>query len=108
MKLPRNVLLYVATFDNPTVVAQAGQVSKNVTTNELANWHRYKYLKGGPNNTFENPFDKGCRKNCTDTCFPERSSPAPLVLVGDQQETMSLLKMEQGQLANSNNGSNPS
>lgn len=26
-------------------IAQASQVARNVTTNELANWHRYRYLQ---------------------------------------------------------------
>lgn len=34
------------------------QVARNVTTNELANWHRYKYLQT-PSGQFHNPFSKG-------------------------------------------------
>jgi palmitoyltransferase len=39
-------------------VAQASQVARNVTTNELANWHRYKYLQTS-DGQFHNPFNRG-------------------------------------------------
>eukprot|EP01018_Ginkgo_biloba_P015937 Gb_13259 [translate_table: standard] len=44
---------------------QASQIARNITTNEMANAVRYNYLKG-PGGHFRNPFDHGCRKNCTD------------------------------------------
>ena len=80
-------------------VTQGSQIARNVTTNELANWHRYKYLKDAEGQ-FSNPFDKGCKTNCTEALFPARTPSAPFVIPHDQPETMSLLKMEQGQLAN--------
>ena len=80
-------------------VTQASQIARNITTNELANWHRYKYLKDAEGQ-FKNPFDKGCKTNCTDALFPAQTPPAPFAILHDQPETMSLLKMEQGQLAN--------
>ncbi|XP_074281192.1 protein S-acyltransferase 24 isoform X2 [Silene latifolia] len=46
-------------------VVQASQISRNITTNEMANAMRYSYLKG-PNGRFRNPFDHGVRKNCSD------------------------------------------
>ncbi|XP_010939302.1 probable protein S-acyltransferase 23 [Elaeis guineensis] len=46
-------------------VAQATQIARNVTTNELANAYRYWYLRG-PDGRFRNPYNHGCRKNCTD------------------------------------------
>lgn len=80
-------------------VTQGSQIARNITTNELANWHRYKYLKDAEGQ-FSNPFDKGCKTNCTEALFPARAPSAPFVIPHDQPETMSLLKMEQGQLAN--------
>uniref|UniRef100_A0A7N0T1B8 S-acyltransferase n=1 Tax=Kalanchoe fedtschenkoi TaxID=63787 RepID=A0A7N0T1B8_KALFE len=46
-------------------VVQASQISRNITTNEMANVMRYSYLRG-PTGRFRNPYDYGCRKNCTD------------------------------------------
>jgi hypothetical protein len=36
------------------------QVARNVTTNELANWSRYRYMKHADGDFF-NPFDRGIR-----------------------------------------------
>lgn len=47
---------------------QASQISQNITTNEMANVMRYSYLKGA-GGLFKNPYDHGCRKNCTDFLF---------------------------------------
>lgn len=55
------VLLSVATL----CVVQISQVCRNVTTNELANSHRYRYLRG-PDGLFANPYDQGWQKNCTE------------------------------------------
>uniref|UniRef100_K3YQT1 S-acyltransferase n=1 Tax=Setaria italica TaxID=4555 RepID=K3YQT1_SETIT len=46
-------------------VIQASQISRNVTTNEMANAMRYSYLRG-PGGRFRNPYDHGVRKNCSD------------------------------------------
>ncbi|KAK9149562.1 hypothetical protein Scep_008319 [Stephania cephalantha] len=46
-------------------VMQASQISRNITTNEMANALRYSYLRG-PGGRFRNPYDHGIRKNCTD------------------------------------------
>ncbi|KAL8152633.1 hypothetical protein V2J09_010393 [Rumex salicifolius] len=46
-------------------ILQASQISRNITTNELANAMRYTYLRG-PNGRFRNPYDHGIKKNCTD------------------------------------------
>lgn len=74
---------------------QASQVAKNVTTNELANWTRYRYLRGA-DGTFHNPFDRGLRQNCIDCWFPD-TAPLPPAVLDDDSSSMSLLKMEQGQ-----------
>ncbi|PKI66749.1 hypothetical protein CRG98_012944 [Punica granatum] len=46
-------------------IVQASQISRNITTNEMANMMRYSYLKG-PGGWFRNPYDHGCKKNCSD------------------------------------------
>lgn len=59
--------------------AQASQISRNVTTNELANWHRYKYLQT-PDGAFNNPFNKGCWHNCWEVFSPHKQPPAPVYM----------------------------
>lgn len=46
-------------------VIQASQISRNITTNEMLNVMRYSYLRG-PSGQFRNPYDHGCKKNCSD------------------------------------------
>ncbi|XP_043709002.1 probable protein S-acyltransferase 23 [Telopea speciosissima] len=46
-------------------IAQTSQIARNITTNEMANAARYGYLRG-PDGRFRNPYNHGCRKNCTD------------------------------------------
>ncbi|KAM0937954.1 putative protein S-acyltransferase [Dioscorea sansibarensis] len=46
-------------------IAQASQIARNITTNEVANINRYSYLHG-PGGRFRNPYNHGCQKNCTD------------------------------------------
>ncbi|KAF3435835.1 hypothetical protein FNV43_RR22927 [Rhamnella rubrinervis] len=46
-------------------MVQASQIARNITTNELANALRYGYLRG-PDGRFRNPYNHGCRKNCSD------------------------------------------
>ncbi|OMO61697.1 Zinc finger, DHHC-type, palmitoyltransferase [Corchorus olitorius] len=41
------------------------EISRNITTNEMANIMRYSYLRG-PSGRFRNPYDHGCRRNCSD------------------------------------------
>ncbi|CAD7697307.1 unnamed protein product [Ostreobium quekettii] len=60
-------------------VTQASQIFRNLTTNEMANWYRYKYLKGA-NGAFRNPFDRGCFSNCRETCLPSLTPKAPVSL----------------------------
>lgn len=55
------VLIAVTTL----TTAQASQIARNITTNELANAIRYGYLRG-PDGRFHNPYNHGCRKNCAD------------------------------------------
>ncbi|KAF6140343.1 hypothetical protein GIB67_011362 [Kingdonia uniflora] len=46
-------------------IVQASQISRNITTNEMANIMRYSYLRG-PSGRFSNPYDHGIQKNCFD------------------------------------------
>lgn len=41
------------------------QISRNITTNEMANALRYNYLRGA-GGRFRNPYDHGCKRNCSD------------------------------------------
>lgn len=61
-------------------IAQASQVTRNVTTNELTNWHRYRYLHDRKGE-FHNPFDKGWRANCVEVCDPGQAPQAPYVVL---------------------------
>lgn len=65
-------------------IAQASQVSRNVTTNELSNWSRYEYLHedGKRDGDFVNPFDRGCRKNCAEVCRPARAPKSVYTVEG--------------------------
>lgn len=47
------------------LIVQVSQISRNITTNEMANAIRYGYLRG-PDGRFRNPYNHGCRKNCSD------------------------------------------
>jgi palmitoyltransferase len=42
-------------------------VIRNITTNELANLHRYHYLRNA-DGRFKNPFDKGISQNMYTFC----------------------------------------
>eukprot|EP00210_Caulerpa_lentillifera_P009450 g9011.t1 len=68
---------------------QASQAVRNLTTNELTNWYRYKYLHGR-DGQFYNPFDKGAMNNCRELCIPDLASRAPVAL-DMERETDSLL-----------------
>ncbi|XP_051152494.1 protein S-acyltransferase 24-like [Andrographis paniculata] len=55
------ILSSVATLTH----VQASQIARNITTNEMFNRTRYSYLRG-PGGHFRNPYDHGCKKNCSD------------------------------------------
>jgi len=79
-------------------IAQASQVSRNVTTNELSNWSRYGYLheNGRGDGDFVNPFDRGCRKNCREVYFPARA-PKPVYTVEGIRATKPSLQSGEGE-----------
>ncbi|XP_038682362.1 probable protein S-acyltransferase 23 isoform X2 [Tripterygium wilfordii] len=58
-----DIVIFVAA--TTLTISQASQIARNITTNELANAIRYNYLRS-PNGRFRNPYNHGCRKNCTD------------------------------------------
>ncbi|EEF44063.1 Palmitoyltransferase TIP1, putative [Ricinus communis] len=58
-----DVIIFMAA--TTLTIAQASQIARNITTNELANAARYGYLRG-PDGRFRNPYNHGCRKNCSD------------------------------------------
>ncbi|MBA0823924.1 hypothetical protein Goarm_020617, partial [Gossypium armourianum] len=55
----------VLTSATTLTIIQATQIARNITTNEVSNAIRYRYLHG-PEGRFRNPYNHGCRKNCTD------------------------------------------
>lgn len=58
-------LVLSTSINQLTLIALFCQISRNITTNEMANVMRYSYLRG-PGGRFWNPYDRGCRKNCSD------------------------------------------
>jgi len=74
-------------------LTQASQVFRNLTTNEMTNWYRYKYLRDS-NGAFRNPFDRGCLGNCRDACLPTLTPRAPISL--DDLDRDALLNAERG------------
>lgn len=77
--------LFVLISVTALAITQATQISRNVTTNELANWQRYSYLRDA-HGLFMNPFDRGCRNNCLEAMLPKRGAVAPMVL--PEQESL--------------------
>ncbi|KAL2537136.1 putative protein S-acyltransferase 23 [Forsythia ovata] len=61
--LVMDAAIFISTATLLTV--QASQIARNITTNEMANAIRYGYLRG-PDGRFRNPYNHGCRKNCSD------------------------------------------
>ncbi|KAA3486048.1 protein S-acyltransferase 24-like isoform X1 [Gossypium australe] len=59
------------------VVSQATQISRNITTNEMANIMRYSYLRGA-DGQLRNPYDHGCWKNCSDFMINGYNEDVPI------------------------------
>ena len=70
------LFLYVlyAIFTLIMSIVQTKQISSNVTTNELINWHRYPGWSR-QDGSFKNPYDRGLRHNLKH--FFLRSAPLP-------------------------------
>jgi palmitoyltransferase len=61
------------------LLAQGNSIAKNLTTNEMANSHRYNYLGMDSYGRIFNPFDKGCHQNCLEVIHPSKGiSPVRL------------------------------
>merc|ERR1711907_583483 len=53
-------------------MAQINSIVKNMTTNEMANAHRYNYIAMDSYGRVFNPFDKGCNENCLEVMYPSK------------------------------------
>ncbi|KAJ8768158.1 hypothetical protein K2173_021098 [Erythroxylum novogranatense] len=73
-------------------VVQASQISRNITTNEMANAMRYSYLRG-PGGHFRNPYDHGFRKNCSDFLINGYNEDVEYVEGLSHSEGISLMHM---------------
>ncbi|XP_022755204.1 protein S-acyltransferase 24-like [Durio zibethinus] len=84
---------------------QASQISRNITTNEMANVMRYSYLRGA-GGRFRNPYDHGCRKNCTDFLINGYNEDIPASEDSAHSEGISMVQMprENGDLQGLANG----
>ncbi|KAI3725008.1 hypothetical protein L1987_64779 [Smallanthus sonchifolius] len=81
-------------------VMQISQVGRNITTNEMANMMRYNYLRG-PGGRFRNPYDHGCKKNCSDFLINGYNEDIEIVESAPQSEGINMMPI-------SNNNNNTS
>ncbi|KAD3067952.1 hypothetical protein R6Q59_018048 [Mikania micrantha] len=87
---------------------QISQVGRNITTNEMANAMRYSYLKG-PGGRFRNPYDHGCKKNCSDLFINGYNEDIELIEAAAQSNEINMMPMSSrslNPLQNSPNGNN--
>ncbi|KHG04996.1 Palmitoyltransferase AKR1 [Gossypium arboreum] len=84
-------------------IIQASQISRNITTNEMANVMRYSYLKG-PGGRFRNPYDHGCWKNCSDFLIKGYNEDIQVIEDAVHSEGIGMVQMtrENGSLGNKN------
>ncbi|KAK6944434.1 Palmitoyltransferase, DHHC domain [Dillenia turbinata] len=71
-------------------VVQASQISRNITTNEMANAMRYSYLRG-PGGRFRNPYDHGIKKNCSDFLINGYNEDVEYVEQSDHSEGIGMM-----------------
>lgn len=77
-------------------VVQASQISRNITTNEMANAMRYSYLRG-PGGRFRNPYDHGIKKNCSDFLIHGYNEDVESVEeLGQSEEGIGMMHMARG------------
>lgn len=75
---------------------QASQISRNITTNEMANALRYSYLRG-PGGRFRNPYDHGIKKNCSDFLINGYNEDLEYVEEsGNSEEGLGMMHMARG------------
>ena len=67
------------------LMAQINSIVKNMTTNEMANAHRYNYIAMDSYGRVFNPFDKGCNENCLEVMYPSKGV-TPVVLEDEVQQ----------------------
>ncbi|KAK1420957.1 hypothetical protein QVD17_22956 [Tagetes erecta] len=86
---------------------QISQVGRNITTNEMANAMRYSYLRG-PGGRFRNPYDHGCKKNCSDLFINGYNEDIELIEEAEQSNEISMMPMSSRNLNQIQNGANGS
>ncbi|KAK9073813.1 hypothetical protein SSX86_006407 [Deinandra increscens subsp. villosa] len=84
---------------------QISQVGRNITTNEMANMMRYNYLRG-PGGRFRNPYDHGCKKNCSDFLINGYSEDIEIIESEPQSEGINMMPVSNNNNNNSNSNSN--
>ncbi|KAI3495995.1 hypothetical protein L1887_38344 [Cichorium endivia] len=79
---------------------QISQVGRNITTNEMANMMRYNYLRGA-SGRFRNPYDHGCKKNCSDFLINGYNEDIQVIeeSPADQSEGINMMPMNNPSLA---------
>ena len=75
------------------------QISRNITTNEMANAMRYNYLRG-PGGRFRNPYDHGMKKNCSDFLIKGYNEDLELIEESGRDEGTGMRHMNSSNLQN--------
>lgn len=81
------------------------QIARNITTNEMSNAMRYSYLRG-PGGRFQNPYDHGIRKNCSDFLFKGYNEDVELLDQTPASQELGMIQMTRS--PNAQNGENHS
>ncbi|TYH93260.1 hypothetical protein ES332_A13G241900v1 [Gossypium tomentosum] len=84
------------------VVSQATQISRNITSNEMANIMRYSYLRGA-DGQLRNPYDHGCWKNCSGFVINGYNEDVPIAEDSANSEETGMIQIPRdSNLQNSN------
>jgi palmitoyltransferase len=73
-------------------IVQASQISRNITTNEMANAMRYSYLRG-TNGQFRNPYDHGIKKNCSEFLITGYNEDIEYIDDSEQSEGIGMIHL---------------
>ncbi|CAL0330462.1 unnamed protein product [Lupinus luteus] len=76
-------------------IVQGSQISRNITTNEMANAMRYSYLRG-PGGRFRNPYDHGIKKNCSDFLINGYNEDVECIEVCNSEEGIGMVPVSKG------------